>query len=63
MKNKCFFLAAILAMAVSTYAQNVKPKTAIPGLPPGITLSTSEVLSGTPTAFGVYDFTVKVCDG
>lgn len=31
-------------------------------LPEGITLSTDGVLSGTPTEFGVFDFTVRVTD-
>jgi hypothetical protein len=35
----------------------------VPALtPPGITLSSSGVLSGTPTATGVYDFTVTATD-
>lgn len=32
-------------------------------LPPGLTLSSSGVLSGTPTAQGTYSFTVRVLDG
>ena len=31
-------------------------------LPPGITLATSGVLSGTPTQYGSYTFTVKIID-
>jgi len=34
-----------------------------PGLPPGLTLSSSGLISGSPTATGTYDFTVQVTDG
>ena len=33
------------------------------GLPPGITLSSSGIISGTPTASGIYTFTATVTDG
>jgi len=36
--------------------------TPLPGLPPGLTLSTAGVISGTPTIPGTYDFGVQVTD-
>jgi len=38
------------------------PSAPASGLPPGLTLSTSGTLSGTPTQSGTYDFYVRMTD-
>ena len=60
MKTRIILLSIILAFTGGLLAQG--PAT-VQGVPPGITLSPSGVLAGSPTTFGVYQFTVQVQDG
>src|ERR1700730_7386382 len=53
------------ATGASNFAPNyswVGPNVDHPPLPPGLTLSSSGLLSGTPTTVGTYPFTVQVFD-
>lgn len=50
---------ALILFAVPCLAQKAL---STPGIPPGLTLSTQGVLSGTPTTVGIYSFCLQVAD-
>ena len=55
MKN----LIVFLILSTPVWAQKAA---VVNGVPPGMSVTTSGILQGTPTAFGTYQFTVQVCD-
>ena len=58
---KSFCIVAIVLLAVSRLFGQANT---VAGLPPGVGLAASSgVLSGNPTTFGVYQFTIQVQDG
>jgi len=56
MKQRLLITLFLILASFCVKAQNTNP------LPPGLTLSSSGLLSGTPTTAGTYSFKVQVCD-
>ena len=64
MKKLLMQAIALAVLTVASFAQTASQTTTIQGLPPGLTLSTAGIVSGTPAAGsqGTYQFNVQACD-
>jgi hypothetical protein len=51
----------IMLFSLSIFAQ-APSKPTIPGLPPGTTMSSTGLITGTPTALGTYVANIQACD-